>query len=77
MKTLNFNKQQFKADIIIKTNTDIIGQDSNGIEVFAFRGISDFTGFTLEDGKEFDAEEPTLEERNRSDIDYILIMQGL
>ena len=62
MKTLIFNKQEFKADKIIKTETDIMGEDSTGNEVFAFRGISDFSGFTLEDGQTFDTE-LSIEER--------------
>lgn len=81
MKILNFNGEQFKAEKIIKTGTDIIGQDLNGNEIFAFRGISDFSQFTVanEDGSsaDFDTIEPTLEEKNRADIDYILVMQGL
>lgn len=62
MKTLIFNKQEFKADKIIKTETDIIGEDSNGNEVFALRGISDFSGFTLEEGQVFDTVEPSEQE---------------
>lgn len=57
IKVLNFNNEKFKAEKIIKTDIDIIGQDSNGKELFAFRGISDFGGFTLEEGQEFDVEE--------------------
>ena len=60
MKTLVFNEQKFEAEKIIKTNTDIVGQDSQGNELFAFRGISDFTGFALEEGQIFDATEPTI-----------------
>lgn len=52
MKILNINREEFRADKIIKTGTDIIGQDLNGNEIFAFIGIPDFTGFTVtnEDG---------------------------
>jgi len=52
MKVLNFNNQEFKADTIIKTDTDTIGYDSSGNEIFSFKGISDFSGFTVknEDG---------------------------
>lgn len=62
MKILNFNGEQYKADKIIKTETDIIGKDSNGNELFAFRGINDFTDFDLEEGQTFDTE-LTIEER--------------
>lgn len=57
MKTLNFNREQFQAEKIIKTATDIIGQDSNGNELFSFRGISDFSGFVLDGGQTFDIEQ--------------------
>lgn len=57
MKILKFANQEFKAEKIIKTETDIIGQDLRGDEIFAFRGISDFSRFTLADGQSFDIEE--------------------
>lgn len=62
MKILNFNNQEFKAEKIIKTDTDIVGKDSSGIEVFSFKGISDFSQFSLEEGQTFDTE-LTFEER--------------
>ena len=62
MKNLIFNEETFEAEKIIKTETDIIGQDSNGNEVFAFRGVSDFSGFEVknEDGisVNFDSPQP-------------------
>lgn len=60
MKKLNFSGEEYQAEKIIKTNTDIIGRDANGNEVFAFRGISDFTEFTLEAGQTFDNAQPTI-----------------
>lgn len=54
MKVLNCNGEKFQAKKIIKTETDIIGQDINNTEVFAFKGISDFSGFVLEEGQTFD-----------------------
>lgn len=60
MKTLNFNNKMFQADKIIKTSIDITGQDSNGKELFAFRGISDFTLFKLEEGQSFDKPQPSI-----------------
>lgn len=68
MKILNFNNQEFKAEKIIKTDTDIIGQDSNGNELFGFRGISDITGFNLEEGQEFDKLQ---EQINKEKLDLI------
>jgi len=62
MKILKFNNIEYKAEKIIKTETDIIGQDDNGNELFSFKGISDFTGFTLEEGQEFDIIEPSEQE---------------
>ena len=62
MKKLLTNNKEFLAEKIIKTDKDIIGKDSNGNEVFAFRRISDFTGFSLEEEQTFDTE-LTLEER--------------
>ena len=57
MKTLKFNNEKYSAEKIIKTMDAIIGQDLQGNEVFAFRGISDFSLFELEDGQEFDLDE--------------------
>ena len=62
MKTLIFKSLKFEAEKIIKTDTDIIGKDSSGIEVFSFKGISDFTGFALEEGQVFDTENPSEQE---------------
>ena len=56
MKTLIFNKEEFKADKIIKTEDNIVGKNAKGIEVFSFRGIKDFSLFKLEDGQEYDTE---------------------
>lgn len=62
MKKIIINGEEFKAEKIIKTENDIIGQDTNGNEIFAFRGISDFTGFTIEEGQTFDTEDPSEQE---------------
>lgn len=59
MKTLNFNDEQFQAEKIIKTENSIIGQDSNDNVLFTFKGISDFTLFTLDGNQEFDVAEPS------------------
>lgn len=62
MKKLTVNGEEFKADKIIKNETDIIGKNATGNELFAFRGISDFNLFALEEGQNFDTE-LTIEER--------------
>lgn len=55
MKTLTFNNEEFNAERIVKTDTDIVGYD--GIqEVFAFRGISDFSQFQLAEGETWDTD---------------------
>ena len=43
------NGETFQAEKIIKTVNNIIGYDSNGNEIFSFKGVSDFTGFQLQD----------------------------
>lgn len=53
MKTLIFNEEQLQAERIVKTDTGIVGYNGNQ-EVFAFRGISDFTQFQLAEGETFD-----------------------
>ncbi|RXM55463.1 hypothetical protein DP134_05240 [Clostridium tetani] len=64
MKTLIFGSGEdleiYEAEIIIKTDTDIIGYINNK-EVFAFRGVNDFTQFKLESG-EFDILEEDLQQ---------------
>jgi hypothetical protein len=61
MKTLKINGLEFKGDKIIKTKDSIIVLDGN-IEVFVAKGITDFSGFSLEEGQTFDIPEPTTEE---------------
>lgn len=53
MKTLIFNNEEYQAERIVKTNTDIIGYNGNA-EVFSFKGISDFSLFQLANGEVFD-----------------------
>jgi hypothetical protein len=81
MKVLNFYGEQLKAEKIIKNIDNIIGTDTYGNNVFSIYGIKDFSGINIsnEDGTscDYDIKKPSLEEKNRSDIDYIMIMQGL
>lgn len=60
MKTLLFLGEEYRADKIIKNLNEqtIIGY-TNNVEVFSFRGISDFDLFTLLDNEEFDVEDNT------------------
>lgn len=58
MKTLHLDGEVFQAESIVKTETSIIGYDGT-TEVFAFRGINDFSKFKLENGEEFDLDEKT------------------
>ena len=62
MKKLLFNNNVYEAEVIIKTDNDIVGY-SNNVVVFKFSGISDFSGFMLDDGQEFDEPAPSLEEK--------------
>lgn len=66
MKTLVFNNAEFQAERIIKTSDSIIGYSDNS-EVFAFRGISDFSLLKVLDENNvetsFDNQLLTLEEQ--------------
>ena len=66
MKTLIFNGEEFEAEKIIKTETSIIGKDNQNNVKFEFRGVSDFTMFTLEEGQTFYVPEQTIEEKLKS-----------
>ena len=55
MKTLLVAGKEFKAEEIVKTDNEIIGYNGNS-EVFAFRGIQDFSLFVLNDA-EYDLQE--------------------
>ena len=55
MKTLIFNNEEYQAERIVKTNTDIIGYNGNA-EVFSFKGVSDFSLFQLANGEVFDTD---------------------
>lgn len=43
------NNKTFEAEKIVKLGLNIIGYDINNNEIFSFKGISDFTGFVLND----------------------------
>lgn len=63
MKRLKYLEEIYEAEHIVKTSDSIIGYIGDN-EVFAMRGISDFSGYELLDGAEWDTsiQEPTIEE---------------
>lgn len=62
MKRLIFLNETFEAEKIVKTNDSVIGYNGQN-EVFAFRGVSDFSLFKLAEGQEFDTSEISDKER--------------
>ncbi|KHO39114.1 hypothetical protein OR62_07715 [Clostridium tetani] len=82
MKKLMVNDEVLEAEKIIKTETDIIGYVDNK-EVFAFRGIKDFSIFKLEGGHEFDTPEDDLNKRikaleqSNAELMNLLAMQSM
>lgn len=73
MKTLIFNNEEYQAERIVKTNTDIIGYNGNA-EVFSFKGISDFSLFQLAEGQEWDIDEKVSETAYLLDLDFRISM---
>ena len=71
MKKLIFNGEEYEAERIVKTNTDIIGYKGNQ-EVFAFRGINDFSAFQLADGQEYDISSEQEKEQRITDLELAI-----
>ena len=71
MKKLKFNGEEYEAERIVKTNTDIIGYNGNQ-EVFAFRGINDFSAFQLADGQEYDISPEQEKEQRITDLELAI-----
>lgn len=67
IKRIKFDDTFYESEKIVKTNDTIVGYNGQN-EVFAFRGVSDFTLFELVDGQDFDKPQQTLE-------DYILELE--
>jgi hypothetical protein len=65
LKQLKFNGEIYEAERIVKTSDSIFCY-IGGVEVQSFKGISDFSGFELLDGAEWD--EPDTEELNETDV---------
>lgn len=76
MKKLIFDNKEYTAEKIIKTNTDILGINGKS-EVFAFRGIKDFSLFRLEEGQEWDLSEEDEQALYQLDLDFRLSMLEL
>lgn len=76
MKTLFVNGETYEAERIVKTNTAITGY-TNGIEVFVFRGINDFSAFQLAEGQEWDVDEKAAEAAYLLDLDFRISMLEL
>ncbi|MCJ8008127.1 hypothetical protein ACFFMO_08730 [Lederbergia wuyishanensis] len=76
MKNLIAYGEVFEAEKIVKSDTSIIGYIGNS-EVFAFRGITDFSSFKLIDGQEFDIDEISqLKISQAEQFETILILIG-
>lgn len=59
MKTLTAFGDVMQAERIIKTESSVLGI-VEGREVFTFKGVRDFTQFTLADNAEWDLAEATI-----------------
>lgn len=62
MKRVVFAGENYEAERFVISHNTIIGYVGEH-EVVSFRGISDFSKFSLEDAGEFDIPVPTLEEK--------------
>lgn len=71
MKKLLHNGEEYLAEHIVKTDTDIIGYNGNK-EVWAFRGINDWSQFQLEEGQEWDIDFDTEKEQRITDIEMAI-----
>lgn len=71
MKTLTVNGEQYQAEKIVKTSTSIVGYNGEQ-EVFAFRGINDFSQFQLEDGQDWDIDSELEKEQRIKDLELAM-----
>jgi hypothetical protein len=85
MKQLKYNNETYEAERIVKTSDSIIGYNGDN-EVFSMRGISDFSGFELLDGAEWDMLEQkednteknitiAMQETARNELSYLQLKQ--
>jgi hypothetical protein len=68
MKRLKVSEEIFEAEKIILSGNSIVGYNGNK-EVFAFRGINDFTPYQLLDGAEFDLDPEAEKEQRIADLE--------
>lgn len=73
MKILNFSGETYQAEKIVKTQNSIIGYNNNQ-EIFAFRGINDFSAFQLLEGQEWDVDDKVVESAYLLDLDFRISM---
>lgn len=80
MKTIIFNGEEWQAEKIIKSADSIIGKNDSK-EVFSFRGINDFSLFSLEEGHDWDVDELTQIKQQlevtQEALDFILMNRGV
>lgn len=76
MKILYFGDETFTAEKIIKTSNSIIGKNGDS-EVFAFRGINDFSQFSLSEGQEWDSDEKEVFESTIATLSYELVKKDM
>lgn len=73
MKVLTVHDEIFEAERIIKTDTTIVGY-AGGVEVFAFRGVNDFSAFQLADGQDWDVDEINELRQQVADLELFISM---
>lgn len=71
MKILNFSGETYQAKKIVKTQNSIIGYNNNQ-EIFAFRGINDFSAFQLSEGQEWDIDPEAEKDQRIADLEFAL-----
>lgn len=71
MKKLKYNGETYEAERIVKTSDSITGYIGD-TEVFSMRGISDFSGYELLDGAEWDTPSQTDMDAVKSDLSLMI-----
>jgi|LFRM01.1.fsa_nt_gb hypothetical protein len=71
MKTLFVRGDEYQAEKIVKTNTSIVGYVGK-LEIFAFRGIKDFSQFQLAEGQEWDMSEEDKKSQRILDLELAM-----
>ena len=76
MKRLSAFGEIYEAKKIVKTADSIIGYNGD-TEVFAFRGIKDWSEYQLEEGQNWDIDEKIAEAAFLLDLDFRISMLEL